>query len=119
MFGWGRYGRNLAFSEESGRNESVTDGVWVIRIGQYGLIGFLALFGLFSIAVFSAARVIGMQPASRELVFLGALSLIVSVNIIELIPNSALLPWTWLSAEHCWAGRRRCSLKHARNGPAR
>ena len=66
MFGWGRYGRNLVFSEESGRNESVTDGFWVISIGQYGLIGFLAQFGLLSIAVISRrARRIGYAVIRR------------------------------------------------------
>ena len=96
MFGWGRYGRNLVFGEENGRNESVTDGAWVIRIGQYGLMGFLSLFGLLSIPMFSAVTVVRYASSARELTLLGALSLIVAVNIVELIPNSALLPWTWL-----------------------
>ena len=96
IFGWGRYGRNLLFSEQNGRNESVTDGLWVIRLGQYGLMGFLSLFGLLSIPIFSAVKSFRHASSARELIYLGAMSLIVSVNIIELIPNSSLLPWTWL-----------------------
>ncbi len=113
MFGWGRYGRNLVLSDENGRNESVTDGLWIITIGQYGLMGFLAQFGLLSIAVFRAASAYRFCRSSSDVVFLGALSLIVSVNIIELIPNSGLLPLSWLM---CGAllGRSEALLAQAR-----
>ena len=30
--------------------------------------------------------------------FLSALSLIVAVNVVDLLPNSGLSPWTWLLA---------------------
>ena len=35
-FGWGRFGRNRVYDEESGRDLSVTDGQWIITMGQFG-----------------------------------------------------------------------------------
>ena len=31
-----------------------------------------------------------------DAIFICAIALIVAANIVELIPNSGLLPWTWL-----------------------
>ena len=69
---------------------------WVITIGQYGSIGFLAQFGCYAIAVIRAAWLLSDFAVGRGCDFLDALSLIVSVNIVELIPNSGLYQWTWL-----------------------
>jgi hypothetical protein len=96
IFGWGRYGRNRVYNEDSGRDESVTDGLWVITIGQYGLLGFLAQFGLLAIVVFRAASALEFSESTKDAIFLSTIALIVATNIVELIPNSGLLPWTWL-----------------------
>ena len=95
IFGWSRYGRNRVYSD-SGIDESVTDGLWVITFGQYGLFGFLAQFGLLSIGVFRAASALSLAKSMTDAIFFCAIALIVAVNIVELIPNSGLLPWTWL-----------------------
>jgi hypothetical protein len=111
LFGWGRYGRNLVYNEDNGRDESVTDGLWVITLGQFGLFGFLTQFGLLSIAVFRTVSALRFARSKNEQIFLSALALMVSVNILELIPNSGLLPWTWLM---CGAllGRAEALLAH-------
>jgi hypothetical protein len=96
LFGWGRYGRNRVYNEDSGRDESITDGLWIITMGQYGLIGFLAQFGLLSLTVFRAARAFKLARSMNEAIFVAALSLILSINIVELLPNAGLFPWTWL-----------------------
>jgi hypothetical protein len=96
IFGWGRYGRNRVFNAESGRDETITDGLWIITIGQYGLLGFLAQFGLLSHVVFRAASAFKWASSNTDAIFVSTIALIVSVNIVELIPNSGLLPWTWL-----------------------
>jgi hypothetical protein len=95
IFGWSRYGRNRVYSD-SGIDESVTDGLWVITFGQYGLFGFLAQFGLLSIGVFRAASALRLAKSMTDAIFICAIALIVAVNIVELIPNSGLMPWTWL-----------------------
>ena len=99
VFGWGRWGRNRVFDEETGRDLVTTDGRWIITMGQFGLFGFLAEFGLLALPVFRAAGAIKYAESWRDKVFLAALALIISANIVELLPNATLSPWTWLLAE--------------------
>jgi hypothetical protein len=101
LFGWGRYGRNRVHVEDwqgAGVDASVTDGRWIITLGQFGLFGFLAEFGLLAVAVIRAVMALRFAETFRDTVFLAGLALIVAINIIELLPNSTLLPWTWLLA---------------------
>lgn len=99
VFGWGRYGRNRIHVETwegLAGDASVTDGRWIITLGQFGLIGFLSEFGLLGVSVFFAARSLRSTESFRIAVLLAGLALLVTANIIELLPNSTLLPWTWL-----------------------
>ena len=95
LFGWGRFGRNRVYDAYLGEDISVTDGRWVIVIGQFGLLGFLAEFGLLSICVLRAASAYRFQSAKDQFIF-ATLGLIVAINIFDLLPNSGLTPWTWL-----------------------
>jgi hypothetical protein len=99
LFGWGRFGRNRVFVEDwqgIAADASVTDGRWIITLGQFGLLGFLAEFGLLGLSVFCAAKVLKFAETFQQAVFLAGLALLIAVNIIELLPNSTLSPWTWL-----------------------
>jgi hypothetical protein len=100
-FGWGRFGRNRVYKEDwqgIGVDASITDGLWIITLGQYGIIGFLAAFSLLAIPIFRAARALRSAGVFPEALFPAALGLILAVNIIDLLPNSALSPWTLLLA---------------------
>jgi hypothetical protein len=99
VFGWGRFGRNRVYVEDwqgLGADASVTDGRWIITVGQFGLLGFLAEFGLLGISVFYAAKALRFAETFRLAVLLSGLALLVSMNMVELLPNSTLSPWTWL-----------------------
>ncbi|ABQ33249.1 hypothetical protein [Bradyrhizobium sp. BTAi1] len=99
VFGWGRFGRNrihLETWEGLAGDASVTDGRWIITLGQFGLIGFIAEFGLFSAPVFFALRALRKAASFRDAVLLAGLSLLTAVNVVELLPNSTLSPWSWL-----------------------
>jgi hypothetical protein len=101
LFGWGRFGRNRVFKEDwqnVGVDTSITDGRWIITFGQFGIFGFLAEFGLLAIPVFRAATALKAVRSFREAVSLSSVALITSINMIDLLPNSALSPWTWLLA---------------------
>jgi hypothetical protein len=101
IFGWGRYGRNHVYVEDYrgvGGVASVTDGRWIITFGQFGILGFLAEFGLLAYPVFRVAAALRVITSSRERLFLAAHALIVAINVIELLPNSTLTPWSWLLA---------------------
>jgi hypothetical protein len=97
-FGWGRWGRSRVYNDDLNKDTSITDGRWIITFGQYGTLGFIAEFGLLAISVLSAGSAVRRIRSKREQIFITTLALIVSINIIELLPNSTLLPWTFLIA---------------------
>jgi len=118
VFGWGRYGRNRIFKEDwkgDAYDTSVTDGLWIITLGQFGLVGFLTVFGLLAIPVFRAASAVTLVNEDGEGVFLAAIALILSINMVDLLPNSALSPWTLLIAGSL-LGRSEAILERARIG---
>ncbi len=97
LFGWGRYGRSHIYNYY-GKDVSITDGRWIITLGAFGLFGFLAEFGLLALPVFRAASVLRFTESASDRILFAALALIVAVNIIDLVPNASLSPWTWLLA---------------------
>jgi hypothetical protein len=97
-FGWGGYGRNRVYESEVGRDVSVTDGQWIIDLGTSGLVGFLLQFGLLAIPVFRASTALKNVETAQDKIYLAALALILSINLVDLIPNSTITPWTWLLA---------------------
>jgi hypothetical protein len=93
LFGWGGYGRNRVYDEFTGRDTSITDGTWIIIVGTYGWIGYIAAFGLLCMPmVASLFRRERIKPATA------ALSLVLAINLLDLLPNSSLTPLTWLIA---------------------
>lgn len=97
LFGWGRFGRNRVY-DEWGTDIGITDGRWIVTIGVYGVFGFLAEFGLLALPVFCAASALRFSETERDSIFLGTLALIIAINLIDLLPNGSLSPWTWLLA---------------------
>jgi hypothetical protein len=102
-FGWGRFGRNRIY-DTYGKDVSLTDGQWIITMGQFGVIGFILEFGLLALGVYRAVGVLRSSDYTRSAILLGALSLIVAVNLLDLLPNSGLRPWTWILTG-CLLGR--------------
>jgi hypothetical protein len=97
LFGWGRFGRSRIYSD-TGKDISITDGRWIITLGQFGLFGFIAEFGLLVLPVFQAGAAIRNTRDAHDKVHLAALSLILAINAIDLLPNATLIPWTWILA---------------------
>ncbi|MBY8978152.1 hypothetical protein KHP62_20245 [Rhodobacteraceae bacterium NNCM2] len=96
VFGWGGWGRNRVYDEDSGKDISITDGLWVIKIGTSGWLGFLAFFGLLGwpvLALWRAGRRAQAPPLSP---ITSGLCLLLAINMIELLVNSTLPPLTWL-----------------------
>jgi hypothetical protein len=104
VFGWGRYGRNRLYDEYSGGDTSTTDGQWIITIGQFGIIGFLAEFGLLIYPVYKTSTALRYVRDEKERILLSALLLIHALTVVEQLPNASISSWTWLIAG-CLLGR--------------
>jgi len=98
FFGWGGWGRNRVFNEETGKDDSVTDGRWIITFGQFGILGFIAEFGLLAITVFRAYAVSKRIAPKAEQTLLAAHALLVAIIMVDQLPNASLSPWLWLLA---------------------
>jgi hypothetical protein len=97
LFGWGSWGRNQIFNS-AGEILTTTDGRWIITIGVYGWIGFLAEFGLLTLPIFLIwRRTTGVLKGAIP-PFLGGVALILAVNVLDLLPNATITPMTWLFA---------------------
>jgi hypothetical protein len=97
VFGWGSWGRNHILDPVSGRILTVTDGRWVIVIGVFGWVGFLAEFGLLAWPLLLlAARGGAAGPGGAISPWLGALALILGFNLFDLLPNATITTLTWM-----------------------
>jgi len=97
-FGWGGWGRNRVHDEETGEDISVTDGRWIIKLGVAGIVGFIAEFGLLAISILRANKALKLLTSKLEQNLLSAHALLVSIIMIDQIPNASLQPWLWLIA---------------------
>jgi len=103
LSGWGGFGRSRVFDPETGRDMSVTDGVWVIVMGGSGWLGYLGTFGLLTVPVillFVRAKGLGITQATA------GLCLLLAANLLDMILNATMTPVTWLIAG-ALAGRSR------------
>ncbi len=123
LFGWGIWGRNHIHDPTTGLITSVTDGYWIIVLGVWGWVGYIAEFGLMALPIFLINRELGRikvadrdsfkQETSFALLdqkqtgtprnhglspYVGPLALMLGFNMIDMLPNATLTPTTWLIA---------------------
>lgn len=96
LFGWGSWGRNHILDPVSGIIMTVTDGRWIIAIGVYGWFGFLAEFGLLTLPIFMIWREAKPSFGASITPYAGVISLLLAINVLDMIPNATLTPLTWL-----------------------
>jgi hypothetical protein len=98
LIGWGGWGRGAIWDPETAERTSVADGFWVVIISTRGWIGYLVYFGILCVPVLMVLRhMIRAGPAAIDPVVAG-LCLMHGVNMLELLPNATLPPWSWLVA---------------------
>lgn len=86
-FGWGPYNRNRIFDPETGDDLSVTDGDWMIQVGERGVIGFIGLYGLLALSVLVAQRRLKEIRSHRARILLSGLGLLSALQTVDLLPN--------------------------------
>jgi hypothetical protein len=94
LFGWGGWGRARVYGEE-GEKGSVTDGHWIITMGETGWIGYIARYGLLAVPIL----VLALRPRRYPVGLASSgLAIVLAANLLDLIPNAGLTPVTWLVA---------------------
>lgn len=98
VFGWGGLGRNRVYDVETGQDISITDGTWIIFFGIYGWYGYLARFGLMAIPVLLVALRYRHTRSTDIPLETVTLCTIMTVSLIDLLPNASTLTINWLIA---------------------
>ena len=87
LFGWGWHGRPYLFNPENGLVEAIRDGDWIITVGNWGHVGFLAKYLLMLVPLFVSARRLKRVRRESDRRLLAALGLIIGVSAFDLLPN--------------------------------
>lgn len=98
LFGWGGYGRSFMHDPIYGKIVNIADGAWIIVLGIYGWIGYLAEFGLTALPLILLSRELLLQKKAAFSPYVAGLALILAVNMVDLLPNATHIPFTWLMA---------------------
>ncbi|WP_151669208.1 hypothetical protein [Nitrincola schmidtii] len=98
IFGWSSWGRNRVYDPETFQDLSVTDGRWIITLGIRGWFGFLTEFYFVFISIWWASKItrIRSQLTSEQNMFISGHLLIVTIILIDQIPNASLSFFYWL-----------------------
>ncbi|MBF0119513.1 MAG: O-antigen ligase domain-containing protein [Desulfobacterales bacterium] len=92
IFGWGGWGRARVYDAE-GNDISVTDGLWIIIFGNYGLLGISAMSTVFLLPVIKLLR---LYPASKwntpEVAPAAVLSVLLILYMIDNLLNAMINP---------------------------
>ncbi len=65
VFGWGGWSRNRVY-DDSGRNITITDSLWIIVLGRHGLVGLTAYFLVLLLPVIRGMRLLSADVWGRS-----------------------------------------------------
>jgi len=98
FFGWGGYGRNQVFDPVYGHMLTISDGMWVISMGTFGWLGYIAQFGLLALPLLALGREAWRGASETFSLYVCLVALMLGANMFDLLPNATLIPFTWLMA---------------------
>lgn len=97
--GWGRWGRFLVVDAETGRSATIPDGLWIVALGEYGLVGLGAIAATLLLPVYLFLRRYRVERWSTpQLGPAAALALILALYMIDNIANAMINPLYFLAA---------------------
>ncbi len=90
--GWGRWGRSLLL-DERGKLISIPDGLWIILIGQFGLVGLTALTAVLLLPILLLLRRYPVRMWGHPLVApVGGIAILLALFMIDSLFNSMINP---------------------------
>jgi cell division protein FtsW (lipid II flippase) len=98
LFGWGSWGRNRIYDPYTGQDLSVTDGYWIIIFGNFGWLGYLAVFGLLFYPLVAYYREVRSSKDKSYSVPTVSICIILALTMVDTIPNASISQLTFLLA---------------------
>ncbi len=96
LVGWSGWGR-MRDLDESVQGTVITDSLWILAFGQYGLIGLAAFFGMFLVGCLRSSRLVAEVPRSDRSGLAGVVGcilvtlIVVGDSLFNAMPNPV---WT-------------------------
>ena len=87
-FGFSNVGRAMLRDEVTGRVLRSFDGFWIVSLTAGGVVELVCVFGLLLIPVFRAWHAFPRIRSPMERALVAGLSLMVTINVVDLLPNS-------------------------------
>ena len=91
LFGWGRWGRNRVY-DEMGNDVSTTDGLWVIVMGQTGLLGLGALTAMFMMPFLTVRNVARRRWRDAAVAAPVVMALLCALYLMDNLLNAMVNP---------------------------
>ena len=91
IFGWGRWSRWM-IQDEKGRDQTIPDGLWVITLGQQGLLGLVAFVSIYAIALWRVAGKMNGYTDKAMVAPAAAVATVVLLTFINIVPNTTFSP---------------------------
>lgn len=89
-FGWSGWGRARVYNEY-GKDVSVTDGKWIIELGNNGAVGFIFSYALFFVTLLYAYKNIDNIENPKDKVYFSSLAIILALCVIDSVPNAGMV----------------------------
>lgn len=90
FFGWASAGRSGIRDDITGELSTTYDGFWIIALSKRGIVGYTALFAMLLLPIYFVYRALPRIRARTDRIVLCTLSLMVAINVFDLIPNSTI-----------------------------
>ncbi len=92
VFGWAGWGRSRVY-DRYGKDISITDGQWVIALGQHGLVGLAAFTGALLLPVWLTLKRFPIRLwAHRSVAPASALAMVLVIYMIDNLLNAMINP---------------------------
>ncbi|GAB2516094.1 hypothetical protein GCM10008940_18410 [Microbulbifer agarilyticus] len=88
LFGWGGWDRNRI-------DGVVTDGYWIIKFSQFGLLGYLVFLGLPMLAVKNGQALLGKTKNRTLKQVIATYCVIIAMLMVDQIPNASQHNWVF------------------------
>jgi len=103
-FGYGVFSNRNRFYNELTRQPVITDGYWTILMTGRGFVGLALTFSVLVVPVIRAWRRFGRYPQLAERAAIAGVTLMLGVQVVDLLPNGLFTFLPYYVAGALWGG---------------